>query len=89
MPKKTIKTLYISKETKDKSGLILSEEIFTFAKISEHIKNYFIENKCFPDEILLDIENYLEFPKLFVRPETLGNIKEGFDFWGIKIKVKK
>lgn len=87
--KETIKRLYMPKKTKSEFGLIINEEPFSIPKILKNIQGYFIKNKHFPDEILLDIEDYLEFPGMFARSDTLGNLKDGFNFLGIKIKVKK
>lgn len=81
---------------KNKKQLILEkQEFLTIQIITEALNDYWEKNRIFPDEILLDIKNYFEYPALFIpnsnilntnqKRKDIGNIKNGFYFSGIKI----
>ena len=57
----------------------------SLTKIREELTAYFRKNGAFPYDLGLDVEDWLEFARLFKEGEIYIDAHEGFEFMGIKV----
>jgi len=58
----------------------------TLLGVRDKIVEYFKENNAFPNIIEMDIDDYVQFPYLFVNSNDLGTFENGYKFLGILIR---